>query len=235
MSAASKDTRLVLGGSPRVHLLPPEVGDRKRGASIRRAVVMSVVGALVISGAGYAYASWLAIEATARYDVARGETTALLAEQGKYSDLRNLRTAQQTLTDARQVGALTEIDWDAFYSRIVPTLPAGMTVTSFVIDSGSPTEETVVSAVPGVSSGVAKVTFVANTTSLATAQAWVSSLKALPEYGGSNISSITRDDAGQIAVTVEMILTDEALSKRFQPEPEPTADVSVAPAVEGAN
>ena len=235
MSAAGKDTRLVLGGSPRVHLLPPEVGDRKRGASIRRAVVMSVVGALVISGAGYAYASWLAIEATAKYDVARDETTALLAEQGKYSDLRNLRTAQQTLTDARQAGAVTEIDWNAFYSRVVPTLPAGLTITSFVIDSGSPTEERLVTGVPGVSPGVAKVTFVANSTSLVAAQFWVGSLKTLPEYGGSSISSITRDDAGRISVTVEMNLTDQALSNRFQPEPEPTTDVPVAPAAEGTN
>jgi len=232
--AATKNARMVLGGSPRAHLLPPEVGDRKRGASIRRAVVMSVIGAVVVCGVGYAFASYLAIDAAGRYDEARAETSALLEEQGKYSDLRTLADLQQTLTDARQVGALTEVNWQAFYGRLTPTLPAGVTLSSFVIDAGSPIEDPAVSAVPGTGVGIAKVTMVANTTNLAAVETWVTTLKALPEYGGSIIRSVARDDAGQLTVSMDLTLTDVALSNRFQPEPEPATDTTTDAATEEA-
>jgi hypothetical protein len=226
MSAGNKkDARMVLGGSPRVHLLPPEVGDRKRGASIRRAVVIGVVGVVVITAAGYSYASWLAIEAGMRNDAALAESATLIAAQGEFSEVRTLSELQQSLTDARQVGAYTEIDWQAFYSRVVPTLPEGLTLASFNVEANSPVQDVDVTPLPGRTPGVATVSMVASTTSLANAEAWVDALAGLPDFAGASITSASKTETGELLVNVELTLSSAALSNRFQPEPEPEPTV----------
>jgi hypothetical protein len=223
--AAKKDSRMVLGGSPRVHLLPPEVGDRKRGASIRRSVAIAVLGAVLISAAGYGYASWLSIEAGMKNDAATAETASLLAAQGEYSEVRTLSELQQSLSDARQVGAYTEIDWQAFYLRVVPTLPAGLTLTSFNVEAGSPVQDADVTALPGRTPGVATVSLVASTMSLASAEAWVDALSTLPDFAGASITSVSKSETGELLVNVELTLSSVALSNRYQPEPEPEPTV----------
>jgi hypothetical protein len=236
MSTTGKDTRLALGASPRVHLLPPEVGDRKRGAAIRRSVVFAVIGAVAVCALGYGAASFLAIDASAKYDEARAKTAVLLAEQGKYSEVRTLAAFQQTLTDARQVGALTEINWSDFYGRIMPTVPADLAIESFTIDAGSPIEDFAVASLPGDAPRVATATFVANTATLASAQGWVVALKSLPEFAGARATTIARNDDGTIAVTVALHITEAAYSKRFMPLPEPAPETATEPAaLEGAN
>jgi len=220
--SSKKDARMVLGGTPRVHLLPPEVGDRKRGASIRRSVVIGVVGALVISAGAYSYASWIAIEASAKNDAALAESATLIAAQGEYSEVRTLSDLQQALTDARQVGAYTEIDWQAFYARVVPTLPEGLTLASFNVEANSPVQDVEVTPLPGRSPGVATVSMVASTNNLASAEAWVDALGTLPDFGGAAITSVSKTETGELLVNVELTLSSAALSNRFQPEPEPT-------------
>lgn len=218
---AQKDTRMVLGGSPRVHLLPPEVGDRKRGASIRRAVVIAVIGVVVISAAAYSYASWLAIEAGMKNDAALAESATLIAAQGEYSEVRTLSDLLQSLDDARQVGALTEIDWQAFYARVVPTLPAGLTLASFNVEANSPVQDVEVTPLPGRTPGVATVSMVASTTNLANAESWVNSLATLPDFAGASITSVSKTETGELLVNVELTLSSVALTNRFQPVPEP--------------
>jgi len=222
---AQKDTRMVLGGSPRVHLLPPEVGDRKRGASIRRSVVIAVIGVVVISAAAYSYASWLAIEAGMKNDAALAESATLIAAQGEYSEVRTLSDLLQSLGDARQVGALTEIDWQAFYARVVPTLPAGLTLASFNVEANSPVQDVEVTPLPGRTPGVATVSMVASTTNLANAESWVNSLATLPDFAGASITSVSKTETGELLVNVELTLSSVALTNRFQPVPEPAPTV----------
>lgn len=227
---SKKDIRLTLGASPRVHLLPPEVGDRKRAAAIRRSVAFTVVGAVAICALGYGAASVLALDAAAKYDSARDRTAVLLAEQSKFAEVRNLAVLQQTLTDARQLGSVSEIDWSDFYGRIVPTVPADLSIESFAIDAGSPIEDFSAASIPGDQPRVATVTFVANTSRLASAQEWVAALKNLPEYAGARATTISRDDDGTIALTIALQITDAAYSKRFTPATEPPAETTTEPA-----
>jgi len=219
MSArGGKEARLVFGASPRVDLLPPEVADRKRGAAVKRSVVFVVVGALVLCAGAYGFASWQAIDAGLKLSDAQGETARLLTEQNEYAAVRTLTGQLVAVNDARQVGALTEVDWNALYSRILPTLPADMTIDSFSIESSSPVVAISPSTVPGQVPQVANTTFTALTTNLASAQTWIVNLKSLPEYGGAVATSITREE-GIYTVTVRLFLTDAAYTLRFAPEP----------------
>jgi len=223
MSArSSKDVKLVLGASPRVDLLPPEVADRKRGAAVRRSVVFGVVGAIVLVAGAYAFASWQAIDASIKYDAAQAETAALLAKQNEFATARTATNQLATIADAQRVGAMTEISWDAFYDRVAATLPAGLTINSFSVDSSSPTVAVVPTTVPGRVAQVANATFVASATDPALAQTWVVNMKALPEYGGAFASSITREE-GVFSVTVSMFITEAAYTNRFAPVATPEA------------
>ena len=224
MSArGTKEVRLVFGASPRVDLLPPEVADRKKGAAVRRAMVFGVVGALVLSAGAYAFASWQAVEASVKHDDARLTTSTLLAQQAEYADVRALTQQMVTVADAREAGALTEIDWNAFFLRVVPTLPTGVTIDSLVIKSGSPLVSLAPPTAPGQTVHAADATFGVSSPSLELAQAWIVALKNLPEYGGAVATSINRGEAGGYSVEVKLAVTDAAYSKRFAPvveEPE---------------
>jgi len=213
-----KDLRLVLGASPRVDLLPPEVAERKRGAAVKRSVVMGVVGAIVLSAGAYAFASWQAVEASMAYDQAQTETNSLLAQQNEFAAVRTLTTQLATVNDAQQIGAMTEINWNDFYGRVVPTLPADLSIDSFAVESSSPTVDISPSTAPGQGAHVARATFNAITGNLASAQSWVVNLKNLPEYGGALATSITREE-GFYRVTVFLLITDAAYTDRYQPAP----------------
>jgi hypothetical protein len=223
MSARTKELKLVYGGSPRVRLLPPEVADRKRAAAVRRSVIFTVIGALVLCAGAYSFATWRALEAANKFDDAQLQTSSLLKQQGKYIDARTLSDQLSTIGDAQQVGTLTEIDWKAFYERVVATLPAGMTIDSFTFGSGTPVVALADEAATGMSSPAAETTFVALTPELESAQAWVVNMKSLPGYGDALATVITRDNDGLYSVSVSMRLTEEARTGRFAPQTEETA------------
>lgn len=227
MSArGTKEARLVLGASPRVDLLPPEVADRKRGAAVRRGMVFGVLAALVVGAGGYALASWQAVDASAKYDDARLTTSTLLAQQSEYANVSTLAQQIVTVADARQAGAITEIEWNAFFLRVVPTLPAGVTIDTFVIKSGSPLLPLAAPTVPGQAVHAADATFVVLSPSLELAQAWMAALKNLPEYGGAMATSINRDEAGVYSVEVVLSVTDAAYTHRYEPVVEASSETA---------
>jgi len=214
----SKDVHLVLGASPRVNLLPPEVADRKRGASIRRSVVFGVVGAVLISAAGYGLASWQALESGMRLDAAREETTSLLAEQAKFAEVRTLAQQKATIADALIVGASTEIDWKAYYEAIVGTLPAGVTLNGFVIDSSSPVDSLPVRTGPTQGARDAMVSLTITTPKLASVDVWLKALESLPGYVDATASGISSDENGFFTASVMMNISNSAFSNRFAAE-----------------
>ena len=218
MSArVSKEAKLVLGASPRVDLLPPEVADRKKGAALRRSIVIGVVGALVISAGGYAIASWQSIQAGVNLESARVETASLLSQQAEFNEVRTLSTQRDVITDARQVSALTEIDWSAFYSEILPTLPAGTVIDSFVVESSSPIREFPVSTIPGQGARAAKITFAITSPNLESIAGWLVTLKAFPGYANATATPASKDAGGVYTSTITMNVTDSRFTKRFAP------------------
>ena len=236
MSArGSKEVRLVLGASPRVDLLPPEVGDRKKGAAVRRSIALGVVGALVLSAGLYAFAGWQAIEAEAKLDTARSETSALLAKQAEFSEVRALSAQLETATAARQVGASTEINWSSFYTSVATGLPAGVTIASFAIDSSSPSVALSPVTVATRNPRVATATFTLRSPNLPTIAAWLVALKSVPGYVDATATPASIDDAGTYESLVTMNVSDAIYSKRFAPTEEPAAEASTETVTEESN
>ena len=223
MSArGSKEVRLVLGASPRVDLLPPEVADRKKGAALRRAIAMGVVGALVISAGAYAFASWQSIQAAVRLSEAQDETAVLLNQQAEFVEVRSLSTQRDTISAARMTGALTEIDWNAFYLEVLPTLPAGVGIGGFVVATSSPIREYVGTSMLTVNDPAAQVAFVVVSPNLQSLSTWLVNLKAIPGYAHASMTPATLE-TGFYAATVTMSVTSDRYTKRFAPPEEPPA------------
>jgi hypothetical protein len=215
MSARSKEPNLVLGASPRANLLPAEVGDRKRGASIRRSVVLGVIGAVVISGAGYAYASWLSIESAMKLSAAQDETTNLLAQQNEFADVRNLAQLRAAIDDALIVGASTEIDWKSYYEQIVTTLPGDVALDSFVAEASSPIGDLPIATAPTQAPRNAMINFTVSTPQFGSIDAWLKAIKTLPGYLDATASGIALDSSGRYTASVLMNISRDAYSNRY--------------------
>jgi hypothetical protein len=228
----SKEARLVYGASPRVDLLPPEVADRKKGAALRRAIAMGVVGALVISAGAYAFASWQSIQAAGRLADAQAETTSLLSQQAEFAEVKTLSAQGQTISDARMTGALTEINWNAFYREVLPTLPPDVVIGGFIVETSSPIREYVGTSVPTVDAPAAQVGFALVSPNLESLAAWLVALKTFPGYAQATMTPAVLA-GGVYTSTMTLNLSDARYTKRFAPPEEPpaeTADTAVTPA-----
>ena len=118
---------VVVGGEPRVSLLPPELEARKRAAATRRLAVDRRVhrgGGRARSAAGAAW--YYQLERNGRLEAARNETAALLQQQAKYADVKAAAAVVDSADDARKVVASTEIDWKEYFGEATQYLPPGM-------------------------------------------------------------------------------------------------------------
>jgi Tfp pilus assembly protein PilN len=215
----SKETRLVLGGVPRANLLPPEVGLAAKARSMRRGLSVLVVAAMVLVGVGYGLATLRAAAAQGALDDENARTASLLAEQAKYVEVRSVNNTLKLTTAARQVGASTEINWQAYLQSIQASLPAGTTVTDFTAASGSPWVAFQQPTVPLQGERIAELVFTATSPSLPDVQAWLNALKTLKGFVDASPGTVQlQEDDGTYEVKITMHISQEALSNRFAPE-----------------
>ena len=72
---------LVIGGEPRVHLLPPQVLINRRGKVIRRRLGFGVIVVVVLVAAGFGVASLTLANSQANLLTAQSQTSSILQEQ----------------------------------------------------------------------------------------------------------------------------------------------------------
>lgn len=205
---------LVIGGEPRVSLLPPEVQAARRSRVLRRALGIAVVAVAVIVVGGMAAASWQAMQVQSALSAAQDRTTQLLNEQTRYVEVRQVQDAIDTTLAARWIGASTEINWDSYLARVRATLPDAVSVTSISIDQASPVEPYPQATVPLQGARVATLTLTLNSPTLPPVPQWLSALALLPGCVDGTPTSITRADTGAYLVTLVLHLGEEAFSGR---------------------
>jgi Tfp pilus assembly protein PilN len=216
MSRTKKSATAVVGGLPRVDLLPPEVrAERRSGVVVRRAW-MGVVGAAVVVGIAAGGATLGSIEASDDLLAAQAETQQLLLAQGRYTEVREVKSDIQLLTAAQTVAGATEIPWPSYLAQIQATLPAGVTITTITIDQASPIADYEQSETPLQGARVGTVTFAAQSTTLPSVPDWLDGLAALPGYTDATPGSVSLEE-GVYEATVTMHIDQGAFSDRFAP------------------
>ncbi|MFF1634500.1 hypothetical protein [Leifsonia sp. NPDC058248] len=223
-SAAVKPTTprgevLVVGGQPRVDLLPPEVRAARKAKRTRRALGYGVLSTVIVmvlaAGAAFAFN----VAAQARMLIAQSETASILAQQQEFVVVRAVQSQLGIAQAAQQVGASTEIDWKSYLSRVQATLPGDVSMQKVTVDSSTPLAIYTQATAPLQPSRVATLTFSASSPNLPQVPTWLRSLAKLPGYADATPGTITLDKTtNQYTVNITMHINDAAFDKRFQPK-----------------
>ncbi|MBN9633033.1 MAG: hypothetical protein J0I18_20925 [Actinobacteria bacterium] len=211
------DFPLVLGGMPRVSLIPPEVLDGRKARGVRRALVWGVLGVLVITVVAIGGTALLGLKAQAGLADAQAQTGELLAEQGRYVDVKKTQNDVDLAQAAQRVGASTEIDWKDYLDKVQATLPADAALKSVAVNSATPLATYEQPTAPLQGSRVATLVFQATSPVLPVVPTWLASLATLPGFADATPDSVTLDDTTHLyTVTITMHINDAAYDKRFQ-------------------
>jgi Tfp pilus assembly protein PilN len=215
---------VVVGGFPRVSLLPPSVVEEARERSVTRRFAFAVVGVLVVAGLGVLATTWLATQARAELAAAQQETATLTAEQARYRESEELAGLLATLEDARAYATSTEIDWTAYIAKVSATMPAGTRLDEVSVSASAPWETPLAPSGPlrGDVAGTLKLRVTSSTEAELTT--WVRSLETLPGYADSSLDDRTADtgsesESGTVEYTASVTLNlgESARAARFTP------------------
>jgi hypothetical protein len=215
MSRSSDSEQLIIGGEPRVDLLPPEVKLRRKARALRRTLSLSVFVVLVLVVAGYGTASWRAWISQAALVDAHSRTAELLSEQTKYAEVRRVQDEVDNAVAARQVGASTEIDWKAYLEGIRGVLPGDVTIDTVSVDAASPLAPHALPTAPLQGPRVATLMLSLTSPGLPTVPDWLTAMKSLAGYADGAPASITRSDAGAYVVSLVLHINESAFANRF--------------------
>jgi hypothetical protein len=212
---------LVVGGIPRIDLLPPEVRARLRSRALRRGLGVLVVAVVVATAAGSALAVLNAATSAGALAAEQARTQTLLAQQVEFVEVTQLANAKAGIEQAQLVGSSTEILWPAYIDAINATLPAGSKIGTLTVTASSPITLVPQPALPLQVPRVATVQLTVDAPDLATVSAWISRLPDLPGFADATLTSIERLETG-VKATVTINVTDAAFANRFVEAPEGT-------------
>lgn len=215
MKRAAHEDDLILGGEPRINLLPPEVAQQAADRTLRRKLLLATAGVVVLILLGVGAAGLHATTSTLRLANAQAETADLLAEQGKYVAVRQVQTQVDTATAARAVGGWTEVEWKGYLQGVRAALPADVGIDAVVVDSSSPLTAYPQPTAPLQNARIATLTVTLVSPGLPTVPQWLDALHTLPGVADAVAGSITAVEAGGYTVVVTMHIDSDAFSGRF--------------------
>ncbi len=163
----------------------------------------------------------------------------LVAEQSQFVEVRQVKDTIATIIAGQEVGASTEIAWRDYLVLLQQTLPAGVTLETVSIDSGTPMAAFGQSDAPLQGTRVAALTFTATSATLPSIPDWLRAMVTLPGFVDAIPGSVARDGDAYVA-QVLLHIDSGAFSLRFDPDapkPTPPSDgtvKSLAPAVDAA-
>jgi len=210
---------LVIGGEPRGDLMPPEVHKERAASLLRRRLIVGVIAVLVITLAGSAGATALALRAEARLAFEQSRTAGIVADQAQYVEVRTVQGQVDQIKAAQRVGVSTEIDWKKYLEEVQTKLPPSVAIQSVTITSSSPLAIYAQPTAPLQGERVATVTFEATSPVLPDVPTWLISLATLPGFADALPGSVDLDTAtGVYTVNITMHINDAAFAERFVEE-----------------
>jgi len=207
---------LVLGGVPRVDLLPTEVlVDRRQQAVARRAWLgVVVIAAVAVLGVGAATVTNVASSQQLR--IAQAQSTSLLQRQGQYAEVRDVEKRTGLVQAAQAVGGSTEIDWSTYLEQVQDSLPSGVSISGIDVDSASPLSAYAQAMTPLEGARVATLGFEADSPSLPSVPDWLDSVHRLPGFVDANVDAVTLDEtSGHYTVKMTLHIDDTAFDGRY--------------------
>jgi hypothetical protein len=215
MSASKAEHDPVIGGEPRVDLLPPEVTAEQKGRRLRRALAIAVVAVVFVTGGGIAAATWAAQRSQASLAVVEARTAELLAAQGEYVEVRRAQEEVDATVAARRLASSVDIDWTDYLQQIRARLPGDVVVGAVVLDAGSPWAPYGQATAPLQPSRVATVNLTLTSPTLPSVPDWLEAMATLPGYADSAPTRVALLDSGGYEVSLTLHVNAEVFSNRF--------------------
>ena len=219
MKTPSKnDIRLVVGGESRIDLLPPEVRTQAKSKANRRVLAGVVLLSVALVGAGYG-ATFFAVGASeSALAGEQGRTTALLNQQKDYIEVRQVQDQLTMVSAAKQIGASTEIDWQAHMAEVEAALSDGAAIKAVTVQANTP-----LAALPASESSldkprVATISYEIASPNLPDIPDLLDRLSQITGYVEAVPGSIALDESGVYLVNLDINVDERILSNRFVPE-----------------
>lgn len=198
----------TIGGVPRVDLLPLEVRAERRGAQNVRRAWLGVIGVAVVAGIATGAATLTSMQAKDELASTQGETSALTAQQAKYSKVRTIESKTTLIDAAREVGGSTDIDWNSYLTKLQATLPADTTIQSVSVDSATPLTPYTQSTAALQGARIGTVTVTVSSPTLPSVPKLLNGLVSLPGYVDATPGTVTAVDSAYTANIVIHINQD---------------------------
>jgi hypothetical protein len=214
MSRIAPQSGLVLGGAPRVELLPPEVALQEKARSTRRGLIGLFIVVLLIVIGGYGAAVLHGQQAQSDLAAAQARTGAIQAERQKYGAVTTTDALITDIGSARTLGASTEIIWSNMLDSIRASLPGGVTITSATMKGTAPWETALTPAGPLREPRIATISLVISSPTIFDATDIVRSLVSVPGFADATPDTVTGGTDGY-STTITLNVNDKALSGRF--------------------
>jgi Tfp pilus assembly protein PilN len=209
---------LIIGGEPRVHLLPVEVIERKKFKEVKRRLLFAGVVVLAIVLVGYALVAVSLTAVQSQLAAAQATTAQLVAQQSKYSSVTNVNNDIAAIQQSQKTATAQEILWAPYLLTIESSLPAGASISLFsaTTDSplGAPATASTVVPLQGPRIATVQLTVLMNQ---ADVPGWLNTLPSLTGFVDATPNSVTASNTatGPYTVSVTIHINSDAVSNRF--------------------
>lgn len=206
---------LLVGREPRVDLLPTEVHVDRRERAIARRAWLGVIVVVAVVALGVGTATLDSMRSQTKLTNAQSETTTILQEQQKYSEVRTVENQTTLLEAAQAVGGAEEIDWAPYLASLSAVLPSGTTIPDVSILSANPLQPFDQSSIPLQGVRIATLQFTVHSTKLPSVPDWTDRLSSTKGYVDSTISSITASDDGTWDADITLHINEKAYDAEY--------------------
>lgn len=219
MARATPGSVLVVGGMPRVDLLPPaELERRYRRGLLRRwgigLLAAALVTVLVIAGA-----MALRIVAEARLASERARTDASIAEIAALSEVGDTVRTLDDLEAFRAEAMLPDFEWAQLIDAVEQTLPANVRIVGFDVTTGAGPDADADAADAASAPGATVLLTLSSPVPFDILPA-VRGIRTLPMVLTADGGELRAEESGgEFRYELTVVTTQDAYSGRFAPEP----------------
>jgi Tfp pilus assembly protein PilN len=209
---------LIVGGEPRVHLLPVEVIERKKFKELKRRLLLAGAVVIAVVLIGYALATVSLTTVQSQLAAAQATTAQLVAQQSRYSSVTKVNNDITAIQQSQKTATAQEILWAPYLLTIENSLPAGASISTFsaTIDSPLGVPAAGSTTVPLQGPRIATVQLTA-LMSQSDVPGWLDTLPSLNGFVDATPNSVTASGsaAGPYTVSVTIHINSDAVSNRF--------------------
>lgn len=227
--APSARAPLPIGGvpvRPQVNLLPPEVRAARTLRSVKRLLVVGLVGVVALTAVLSGAAAFSVTQAQAELEREQAETRRLLTAQQEYAEVPVVLNDLSRARDARLLGTTTEVLWSPYLASLMTTAPVGVAFTQLAVSGASPTQPAPLPAHPLQQESELQLSFSGRSLTLPDTSAWVEALNSIEGFQDAWVSSasITEGTSGSMTGVVHYTvsgtvqISSEAFAERFSTE-----------------